>query len=50
MAVKYLLDTHVWIWMHAASEELSAACVRLFAGLKGRDALLRKYPHVRTFR
>ena len=38
--MKYLLDTHTWIWMHAAPEELSPACVRLFGGLKGRDELL----------
>ena len=40
MPVKYLLDTHTWIWLHAAPEELSAPCLALLRDLGARDELL----------
>lgn len=38
--MKYLLDTHVWIWWSMAPERLSAKVKRLIQGLKYEEILL----------
>lgn len=38
--MRYLLDTHIWVWMHSFPEELSDAVVGVFGGLSGEDELL----------
>lgn len=38
--MKYLLDTHTWIWMSAFPDRLSPTCVNLFKNLGEPDELL----------
>ena len=39
-AVKYLLDTHTWIWWHIAPEKLPAGIIKMIGGPSDTDSLL----------
>ena len=38
--MKYVLDTHTWIWMHSFPEKLSPGVVKKLTTLKSEDALV----------